>query len=289
MTHESRFATVAAKEACVLSERSRFVLLAIVALSIGLGALGCKSGGKKAEACALPTAASSQSTATQTETPEAADLPFGCFHYVIDIDFSISQPGQPEQSGISGTIEGDYVSPDSHSFTNRFAVSGLAGTQDVIIIGPDAWIREGQGDWVATTADDPDVIDTITLTTVDPGFPAAGDFASDISTLDSEPDTVNSVETRRYAISNEAVQALKDLLGDSFLPDSSGIRDFEMTVWLEQESNGLVRAELTGTADRSIFGGQTGLTIPDDATVGFSMTINLTRLNDTSISIEPPI
>ena len=78
-------------------------------------------------------------------------------------------------------------------------------------------------------------------------------------------------------------------MGEDFLADTAGLEDFEMTVWLDEETDGLVRAELTATAGPDIFGDDAGFNLADDATVTVSMTINVTQINDPDIEIEPPV
>ena len=228
--------------------------------------------------------------ATEPEPTESAGLiPFDSLHYVVDLEITIAQPGEAEETFISGQVEGDYVAPDSHAFTNTFEFGGLSGTEEIVIIGDDAWIREGQGDWTATSRLASEIADTIDLTSADPGFLSATDLAEGIGALDSEPDSINGVQTRRYHIPKEAVQTLSEILGEDFLADTAGLEDFEMTVWLDEETDGLVRAELTATASPDIFGGDAGFNLAEDATVTISMTIDVTQINDPDIEIEPPI
>lgn len=265
-----------------------FALLAGLLLLAGLAA-AC--GGDDEEA--KPTATAVEEA---TETPEAteesgtpqAEYPFESFHYTVEIDFTISAPGEAEETAISGLIEGDFVAPDSHAFTSRFEFGGLSGTQEVVIIGDDAWIREGSGEWRATTLSDPDVQGALDLTSADPGFLQDPEFAQDISVLDSTPETIGGIQTRRYHIPKEAVDTLVELLGEEFLQDASGLEEFEMTVWLEGESGTLIRAELIATASPALLGEEQTFDLPPDATVNVSMTINLSRFDDPTIEIEPP-
>ncbi len=235
-----------------------FTLLVSVLLLVGLIAAACGDGDEQE---AEPTAT------TAAEAPETA----------------------AEQTFISGQVEGDFVAPDSHSFTSTFEFAGISGSQEVVIIGNDAWTREGAGDWTKTTADDPEVQDATDLTSADPEFLFSEDLAEGIAVLESEPETIDGVETRRYHIPMEAVEAIVGLLGEEFLEDAGGLEEFEMTVWLEEQSGALVRAELNATAGPEIFGGDAGFDLSPDASAIISMTINLTQINDPDIRIEPPI
>lgn len=282
--------------------RSLLVLCALFAgalLWAGFVA-GCDDGGdggaqatatlEEEEEEATPTE-EEQEEATPTEEGEATEepsgaLPFDSFHYTVELEFAITVPGE-EPTALSGTVEGDFVAPDSHAFTNRFAFGGLSGTEAVVIIGDQAWTREGEGEWEETASS---VLDesTTDLTSADPEFFADTSFAEDLAALDSERETINGVETRRYHIPREAVDALVELLGEEFLQDASGL-ELEMTVWLEEESDALVRAEISAIASPEIFGGELPFDLPPEGEVSVSMVVNVTQINDPDITIEPPI
>ena len=272
------------------------LLVAAIAL-VATGAIACRSSSKKKPE---PTATKTQAAATSAKRTPAGKTPaattttgasaaFDSFHYTVTLDFQVNDPAQPESSLINGNVEGDFVAPDSHAFTSQFDFFGLSFSEEAVIIGDDAWYRESDGDWRATTRDDADVQNALSLTSADPGFLQDPEFSSNLSGLDSESDTINGVETRRYHIPKEAIEALSQLLGESFLQDAAGLQDFEMTVWLEKETDSLVRAELTATASPEVFGGDAPFDLSPEATVSIHMTINVTRINDDRISVEPPI
>jgi len=269
-------------------------LLRLVALLLGLlallaGAAACADGGSTA------TSRSAAGTATEEPADEPTPLdraasPFESYHYTVDLEFSVEREGADEGGVINGSVEGDFVAPDAHSFHTTFDIGGLSGTEEAVIIGDEAWYRGYGEEWRETTRDDPDVVSAIELTSADPGFLSAGDLAEDLAALDSESEERNGVSTRRYHIPREAVETLIDLFGDEFLQDTSGLQDFEMTVWLEEESGALVRAEFLATASPEIFGDEPSVfDLPPDATLVVSMVIDLSQINDASISIEPPI
>lgn len=239
-------------------------------------------------AAEAPTATTEAPIARPTVAPSGAS-PFDSFHYTVDMEFTISEPGEEAGTLISVSVEGDFVAPDSHAFTSKFEFAGLSGTQEVVIIGDDAWLREGSGDWVQTTSSDPDVLDAIDLTSADPDFLWDEDFARNISVLDSQPETLDGVQTRRYHIPREAVDMLASLLGQGLLQDTAGLEEFEMTVWLEEETRALVRAEFTATASPELIDGGAPFDVSPDATLNVAMSIRLTSLNDPSIEIEPPL
>src|SRR3990170_734705 len=137
-----------------------FALLIIAPLLAALIA-ACGDGGDEGEPTATAPAAEETATEVPLATPGATEpeptdtsaglIPFDSVHYVVDLEITIAQPGEADETFISGQVEGDYVAPDSHAFTNTFEFGGLSGTDEIVIIGDDAWIREGQGDWTATS------------------------------------------------------------------------------------------------------------------------------------------
>jgi hypothetical protein len=199
------------------------------------------------------------------------------------------EPSRAEGTFITGHVEGDFVAPDSHAFTRTFALAGLSGTQEAVIIGDGAWIREEGGDWRQTARSDPDLPDAIRFTSADPDFLRDEDFAEDLAALDSEPERINGVDTRRYLIPKEAVGTLAHLLGQDFLGDASDLQEFEMTVWLEEETGALVRAELTVATATAVFAEDAGAEVSSGATTSISMVVDITQINDPAIAIEPPI
>ena len=226
-------------------------------------------------------------TSEPTRVPAAAS-PFDSFHYTVDLSFTVSEPGEAEEAVVS-QVEGDFVAPDSHAFSATYNFAGLSVSEAVVLIGEEAWFREGSGDWRATNRSDPDVQGAIDLTSADPDFLQAASSRRGLGALDSEPQTINGVETRRYHIPKEAVNALDDLLGEEFVEDAAGIEELEMTVWLEQETDALVRAELTVTASAELFGTEAPFELTSGDTMYITMVIDISQINDPDIEIEPPI
>ena len=281
--------------------RPRLPLALLLTSLVLLAGVAFACGGDGDDDAAEPTATEEERDTTPaeaddgepTDEPEptqasSGEPPFDSYHYTVDLAFTVEDAGDTEGTSISGSVEGDFVAPDSHSFTSSFEFAGIGVTQEAVIIGDDAWYREGSGDWTATTVSDPQVQDALSLSSADPGFLQDQEFASDISALDSEAETLNGVETRRYHIPKEAIETLAELLGEDFLEDAAGLEDFEMTVWLEDETGGLVRAEFTATASPDVFGAGAPFDLSAGATVSITMTINVTQINDESIEIEPP-
>jgi len=287
-------------------------LLALAALMAALGA-ACGSGGDKKgdgdkatatrsagstddetpERDASPTKRATSKTSTpvkkttaplKTRAPDpAASIDLDSFHYQVEIAFSVVG----ETESIGGTIEGDFVAPDSHSYSQQFSFAGISGSEDAVIIGDEAWQREGESDWEEA---DPDTLNT-DLTSADPDFIAADtEFIEDIDVLDSEESDVDGRAARKYSFSKNDIDALAELLGDDFIDatDLEDIEDFSMVIWIDEDKDVILRADLKATA-RATALGDTGLGIDPDQVVQVKLTLLLTNVNDDSIEIEPPI
>lgn len=240
-------------------------LTAIASLLLLLSLAAACGGGGDGEDQATATPEAPEATSTSEATPETA--------------------GEPE---LRIGLEGDFVAPDAHSFTYDVAFAGASASVEAVIIGDVAWIRREGGEWEETTRDDPVVLGLVNLSSADPDFLVDQDFVANLQTLDGEPDSINGVETTRFFIPREVVSELAGLFGGSLLDDAGGLTELEMTLWLEEETKGLIRAEFAATGTAELLGEGT-LDVPPDAEINISLTIDLTRINDPTISIESPI
>ena len=262
--------------------RATALLFAI--LTVGWLLAACNGGGS-----AEPDLAATEPSASEPTSVASGPPPFDSFHYTVDLELTIAEPDEGGRSLIALQVEGDFTAPDAHSFVSTFQFSGLSGTEEVVIVGDDAWIRESGGDWTKTTRSSRNIQDAIGLSSADPNFLQNQRFAEDLAALDSERETINGVETRRYHIPKDTIEAVVGLLGEDFLEDAAGLEEFEMTVWLEEESAALIRAELTATASPELFGDDRGFGLVTDGAVNISMIVDVTQINDPEIEIEPPI
>ena len=294
--------------------RSLIILIAAISLfATGLAGAACNSGGDKEDED-RPTATADAGTSDDEETPESDDdatptretdddgdddedetpsaqstrasgsgaalHSFDSFHYTVDVGFTVDG----EDGGIGVNIEGDYVAPDSHSYVQSFSFGGLSGSESAVIIGDDAWSREGEGDWEEATAS---LLNT-DLTSADPEFFSDEEFIGDIEVLDSEDDVVDGREARRYEFSLDQLDTIVGILGDEFLEDIEGVEDLSMIVWIDEEEGVLLRAELTATATAAALG-ESGLDLEPDQLVTIHMNILVSGVNDDSIEVEAPI
>ncbi len=99
---------------------------------------------------------------------------------------------------VSVTAEGEFEAPDRLTCTGASSLGGLTFTSvDVVIIGNDAWIDNGQG-YVATTADGSELADTLGMCPGSRVFWENFDFGEEFSSLVGQPDEINGVEAKRY-------------------------------------------------------------------------------------------
>jgi hypothetical protein len=265
-------------------------------LSQATSAAGTRSAGApsaQATTGKTPTRAAGTTTTQATTTPKAgatssAVNALDSYHYVVNIKFELSG----SESGVQGTIEGDYVGPDSHSFTQTFDVGGIQGKESTVIIGDDAWIMgTGDTDWRATTADDPDVSGSLDLTSADPTFFADQSFVDDISAFDSKSESVDGRDARRYDFDRDQFAKLGDAFGSDIISQSdlAGITAFTMSVWVDDETNTLIRAELnaSGPAEELLKDSPISSNPGDVASI--TLNFHITQVNDKSIKIDPPV
>jgi hypothetical protein len=259
------------------------------------------------EAARTPTATPTPTPAPATSTPETAATeasqapggtltgviasPYETFHYLVRIDMGVIDGATDALFG--GRVEGDYVAPDRHAFTNEFGFSGLTITTDSIIIGTDAWNREGSGPWTASSIEALFADGSIGLTSADPEFfgfdtEASAGFAG----LSGESETLNGIETTRYVLDRELYAAVAPFLGDTPTGemDVGDFEEFSTTVWIDTAANALVRMDLFMTAPAAVLGEDLSpLGVAPDATLSMTMTFEMTRIDDDGIAIEVPL
>lgn len=242
-----------------------------------------------------PTKAATTRTGTPaTTTPKPSNTPastsrdgLDSYHYVVEVEFKVSR----SENGVTGTIEGDYVAPDSHSFTQTFEVAGIRGQESTVIIGDDAWVKKTSGDWRATDADDPDVAGSLDLTSADPTFFADDDFVDDLAVFEAKDDSVDGREARRYDFDRDQFEKLGGAFGSDFINegDLAGITEFRMTVWVDEETERMIRAELIAAGAAEDLLADSPIPANPGDTASISLKFHITRLNDDAITIEPPI
>jgi hypothetical protein len=188
--------------------------------------------------------------------------------------------------GLVLNMEGEFEAPDRLHCTISGSLNGAeVGSDELVVIGDEAWLDVGSG-FEATTADDADVVDDLDLCPGSPLFWEDFDFLSDMGSFEGEPDTVNGVAATRYRI-GEAAEALKAI---GFLPSElEGVTVNVFDVWTAEDGGWPVAVDMDMSADAEAAADSFGLPVGDaaqEATI--RMRVDITDVNDEDIHVEPP-
>jgi hypothetical protein len=214
------------------------------------------------------------------------------YRYRVEIEFAL-QGEAGDTPVILGSVEGAYVAPDRHRFTNAFSIGSVRFVQEVVRIGEAAWIRESGGAWRATTPDDAAVVEASALTSADPAFPA-GDtpLARDIAVFAGEPVTREGRPSMRYELDRADLLAIDDLFGAGILgaaPVIDEAETFDLRAWIDDQTGALTALELLLVAPAEVLVGDLGIELEPGAPVAYRMLVALSDIDDPEIAIEPPI
>jgi hypothetical protein len=287
--------------------RRRLALWALVLLAAAPLALACRGGGDD-DGDETATAASGTETVRtvepverRTETPQPGERPTSTpapplgltsFHYTVELTFNVVAPGDQPGAAISGEIFGDFEAPDSHAFTERYNVGGVTITESYFLIGDDAWYREGvDGEWEEYDRDDPEIQDSLGLTSADEDFLGTDEeFIDGIAPLENELETIDDRLTHRYEFAQDDLAMLSGLLEDDLLSGTplDGSSNFLLLVWLDDLTGTLRRAELSATLSADALN-DPPFEVPAGSKVDFRLRINITQPDDPAINIEPPV
>ncbi len=238
------------------------------------------------EATLVPSTPGAEATseATPAESGESTTLEevFDSYRHSLNMEMSVDGLG----SMFSIATEGAFVAPDRRSSLTTSGAAGFNTTLETISIGDTTWVRQGTGAWTEYTAD-----------TVPPEFgldaTGASDLALDAETrsriedLDGTPETVNGRETTRYELDEDFYQSMADVMGETF--NVSDFEEFASTVWIDNETDQAIKMDFRIVALPSAFGSDLeGLPVPPDARITMTMVFELSQINDSSISVEPP-
>jgi hypothetical protein len=286
---------------------ARRILIAVALVAAAVVALACSGGGDD-DGDDTPRPAETNTVSTvepverRTETPgpsgdrptstPAPPLGLNTFHYTVELAFNVVAPGDPQAAAISGGIFGDFEAPDSHAFAQQYTVNGISATESYVLIGDDAWYREGEdGEWEQFARDDPEIQESLALTSADPDFLGTDEeFIDGIALFENELETIDDRLTHRYEFTQEDVAMLSGLLEDDLLGGTplEGAENFLLRVWLDDLTGTLRRAELNATLAASALA-DAPFEVPAGSDVEFRLRIDVTRPDDPTITIEPPI
>jgi len=97
--------------------------------------------------------------------------------------------------GLVLTMEGEFEAPDRLGCTISGSLNGSAvGSDELVVIGDDAWLDTGEG-LQTTTADDTNVVQDLGLCPGSAAFWTGFDFLQNPGSIPGEPDTINGIDT----------------------------------------------------------------------------------------------
>jgi hypothetical protein len=236
------------------------------------------------EAKAAPT-----SKAKPGATPESTPTP-GANVSPSDVLESFRFSGQMAVDvggGLTLTMDGEFEAPDRLGCTISGSLSGSAvGSDELVVIGDNAWLDTGEG-FQTTTSDDPNVVQDLALCPGSPRFWEGFDFIKEPGSLPGQPDTKNGVDTLRYSLGN-AVEALKSI---GFLPaELEGMTITTFDVWVAQDGGWAVALDVDITADAQAAATTFGLPLGEAGQQArITMRVDITDVNATDIHVEPPV
>ena len=229
----------------------------------------------------LLTGCGSASTpvAQPTATVQSA-LPLERFHYVAALTLSEEGPA----SGIGDivvTTEGDVAGPDRHGFSYSIRRGDGVIERSVVVVGDDAWFREGGAPWTKTAPDDPRVAGLL-VPAGEPGFLGGQAFRAvqeNVRRLPSTKETVNGLVANHYRVGPAGRDFSGGVLADDRLLQGS------WDLWLAEEGDWPVRLVASGTVlpELSILD-QLDLRPP----TSWELRIDISRPNDPTLVVVVP-
>ena len=239
------------------------------------------------------TATATPIAATAAAAAAAIESPYERYHYLLTIALSIIDSSRGDTGPLLlGTLEGDSVAPDAHAFTSALEGGGFGLETSAVVIGDEAWLRDGAtGPWEATSVAALRNDGTADQTSLDPGFLLYETEMEEVLAALRATDEVHAgIETIRYEVTPEAFEALAEVLSPDLLRgfDPSGIDGLAISVWVDPATSAVVAIEMrflgTGLFPEAVEFG-----VPADAQLELVIEFEASPLNDPAIAIEPPL
>ena len=219
---------------------------------------------------------------------EESALTLERFHYRAAVTLR-EQVGEGEARELVISTEGDFQQPDRHAFTFITRSGDAAVVRRVVLIGEEAWVRQGDDVWRMATTDDPQVAEllAVAFSTVRPGFLSGPEFdrvREAIRRLTSTDEAVNGILADRYQVGENGKEFFETFLADDRLLQN--VEGLSWDLWLAQDGAWPVRllASATITAD---------LTILDEldlaAPVLWELRVDISRPNDPTLTVIAPL
>jgi hypothetical protein len=194
-----------------------------------------------------------------------------------DIPTGLLEPG----AALTLNLEGEFRSPTSEHTRTRFSLGPLALALESIRIEQRVWMREGEGAWRESTLDPgaphPLLVNLdyqpSSIFRVDEAY-SLDDLTKRLRTLEHQMETVSGQAARRYSMTPEQFREVFQS-DDEVLPAEAGAdATFTFDVWFSEALGVPVRMMIIGS-------GGDGMEL-------LRLDMNITDLDDASISIAPP-
>ncbi len=257
-----------------------FVLLAagLLAACGGNGDDGEVVGDETPDAAAPATPEEPAATAAiATEEPggEAGAAPADALadleSYRVDLRFTLEGTVTEGAGLLAVDLEGAFVAPDRTQTRVTARVDELELEEESITIGGQSWVKVGD-DWVEGEPQ-------FEFGDISPSSLLENLSAEQLRLIKPSKETVNGVESLRYSIGRDDIDALRSVGalfgGDETLADMP--EDFDIDLWLAEDGGWPVR--ITMTAHGMISEGE-------EIDLDFSM--DITDVNDPDVKIEVP-
>jgi len=184
-------------------------------------------------------------TTTLSRRVEAPD-PADSFHYLIEFDALIKEPGTTDVQ-VEVSVEGDIIGD-----AERYSTLTLYGTtlvrEEYLLIGDQAWVKEGRKPWQAYDAATRGELDQQNAAAVLGDY---DDLYEGLSDLDWTIERSGGVEARRYELPTDRRLRLIDWFPNDLFQVLTAADDIAITVWIDKETNELLRIllDLAGGPD----------------------------------------
>lgn len=219
-------------------------------------------------------------TVTLTATPEepaaeVASAPADAFasleSYRINMRFTLEGAAEEDTGILAVDLEASFVAPDRSQTWVNAHLDKLELKEESITVGDQTWIKVGDS-WVEGEAQ-------FELDDLSPASLLEELNPEQLRLLTPSKETINGVDSLRYSIGREDIDALRSL-GALLRPEEDQEdlpEEFDIDLWLAEDGGWPVR--VTMTARGAMDGGEE---------INLDFSLDITDVNDPDIKIEPP-
>ncbi len=232
-----------------------------------------------------PAATTTPTSTTAALLPAAPDLTSYRYRSVTDITIT-------ELAGSTRFLSvktGDFVAPNRHYVNSTLELGGNPQPMvDVVAIGADTYLRSG-GDWEPASRSDPNASDALGgLTSLNSDL-VPNQLVPHLSAFASSEEQLGEVQAQRYDLGRPEFDRLRELSGVGYFEGPVRASDeLRFSIWRDVDLGSIVRVELEVNGPAAVLGGSVAGSLSADATVAFLVTVELSDVNDPSITVDRP-